>query len=151
MCTTVHSAQRLEVEPVAVSRLLREQLSGALYVVTSHGCLKRATLRLATDPEPASEDCLQLFEQRGLLLLGGWPVRVRLECTPWSETTSELGIRPTRLGWAVGGRWYSETVSCLLHQLVWSLEVAADARGNQEAPAPEAEDAAPEEGTAIAA
>jgi hypothetical protein len=79
-----------------------------------HVSVRSARLRLATGPEPTSDDPLQLAEVRGILWLSGWPVRVRLECRVWSDSEVELSLRSTSLRWPVGTDRYVEAASHLL-------------------------------------
>jgi hypothetical protein len=79
-----------------------------------HVSLRAARLRLASTPEPTSNDPLQLAEVRGILWLSGWPVRVRLECRVWSDSEVEFSLRSTNLRWPVGTVRYVRAATMLL-------------------------------------
>lgn len=68
---------------------------------------------------PERMDCL--FAVRGLLWVAIYPVRVRLECTLWSQSECELGLRPAYLRWPVGGRRYFREAAALLGEIRESL------------------------------
>jgi hypothetical protein len=81
----------------------------------------RARLCLAREPEADSLDPLQLFARRGTLWVGLWQVRVHLECTKWSESKSELALRPSSLRWPVGTEAYARAAQAVLQEVAQVL------------------------------
>ena len=58
-------------------------------------------LWLAAMPEQRNADPDQLYAVRGILWMNGRPIRVSLECSMWSDTVSQLAVRPAGLAWPV--------------------------------------------------
>jgi hypothetical protein len=122
MTSSVYLAQRLRVEPTTAQRLfntLRPGKAGA--DETRVGKWFHSRLWLAAEAEPPSLDPLQLSKRRGILWIGPWPIKVLLECTIWSETESELGLRPRHLRWPVGGTSYFHAATAVLHEVAQCL------------------------------
>ena len=84
-------------------------------------------LWISTEPQPQSVDRQQLRAIRGVLWFGGRPIRVYIELTEWSDTASEIAIRPSRLTWPVLTDGYVRRVAVLLDRISACL-VAADAQ-----------------------
>jgi hypothetical protein len=92
-----------------------------------HVSLARSFVRLgprfwlATQPQVASADRHQLYAVRGILWIGGWPIRVILECSMWSATLSQVAIRPAHVAWPVGSPSYWSLAAAVLDDVIGSL------------------------------
>lgn len=61
-----------------------------------------------------SKDPLQLYGVHGVLWVCCVPVSLNLEFSMWSETKSEVGIRPDSMSWPVGSTSYVDRVAATL-------------------------------------
>jgi hypothetical protein len=133
MTKSAYIARRLAVEPSSARRAIAE-CQRETFQVTLPGGSQRVTARLvlASEPETRGLSAIQLFQRRGTLWIGFWPVRVHLECTAWSETESELGLRPSNLKWPVRTERYARAGVAILQEIGEALidgEIAATYRG----------------------
>jgi hypothetical protein len=85
-------------------------------------------LHLAAHPQAASLDPHQLYAVPGVLWMWGRPVRVSLEFWTWSETLSEVLLRPSGLRWPIQTESYARRVVTTLNEVIWSLQVLALSR-----------------------
>lgn len=69
---------------------------------------------LSSRTEGLSTDALRLYGVRGIMWLSGKPVDVTLEFSVWSDSLSEVGIRPTGISWPVGSERYERRVAAVL-------------------------------------
>ena len=76
---------------------------------------------LATTRRRASSDPLELYRVRGLLWLYGRPVRVELEFSIWSDTLSQVALRPADLAWPVRTERYRRRARQALEDVVTSV------------------------------
>lgn len=76
---------------------------------------------LAANPHKASSDPLELYRVRGLLWLFGRPIRVMLEFSVWSDTVSEVALRPANLAWPVCTERYGRRAARVLEDVVASV------------------------------
>jgi hypothetical protein len=67
------------------------------------------------------DDPLRIVQLPGRLWVSPWPVRVRLECSAWSDNEAELGIQPIRLNWPVCSDRYCKVARTALAELATSL------------------------------
>ena len=104
--TIAYIARTICIDPRLAEEALAGCQQGTFHAVPLQG-RPRARLCLAKEPDADSLDPVQLFGRRGTLWVGLWPVQVHLECMKWSETKSELGLRPSRLRWPVGTEGYA--------------------------------------------
>lgn len=122
MTGSVYLAQRLRVDPTKAQRLFDVWRPGRVGADGSHvGRKFQSRLWLAAEPELPSLDPLQLSQRKGILWIGPWPIKVMLECTIWSVTESELGLRPHNLQWPVGGTMYFRAATVALKEVVQCL------------------------------
>jgi hypothetical protein len=122
MSKHAYLSMRLPIEPTVARRLVTtwsEDTTAVIY--PHHGASYRPRLSLSRRPGRPSVDPLQLFARPGLLRVGPWPVSVQLECTAWSDTESELGLRPAHLRWPVGTRAYGQAADAVLSAVARSL------------------------------
>lgn len=123
--TTAYLARRLPIDPSAAPQLVAECESGrGGRGKTTHARCK-ARLRLAPDPELGRTDDFLLVQRRGVMWIGLWPVRVHLECTSWSQSECELGLRPANLRWPVGRERYVRAGIAALEAMVDSIKALA--------------------------
>lgn len=76
---------------------------------------------LAAKPHEASADPLELYRVRGLLWLFGRPIRVMLEFSIWSDTVSQVAVRPEKLTWPVCTERYGRRAARILEDVVTSV------------------------------
>jgi hypothetical protein len=56
----------------------------------------------------SARDIVVLWQAEGLLWTAGVPVAVEVELARYDRDTTELTVRPRRLRWPVGSRWFTE-------------------------------------------
>jgi hypothetical protein len=76
---------------------------------------------LATKPDEASVDPLEYYRVRGIVWLFGRPIRVELAFSIWSDTVSELTLRPATLTWPVCTEHYEIRAVRLLEDVASSV------------------------------
>jgi hypothetical protein len=76
---------------------------------------------LAAKPDEASSDPLELYRVRALLWLFGRPIRVELEFSIWSDTVSQVALRPAKLTWPVCTERYGRRAARVLEDVVTAL------------------------------
>jgi hypothetical protein len=122
MIHTALVSTRLQMHPSGVHSVVGEwHRSLSPLMVPSHYVRFGRRLWLATKPQLRSPDPLQLYAVRGVLWLNGRPIRVGLEFSTWSATTTQLAIRPDRLAWPVSTERYANRVRELLDGLIGSV------------------------------
>ena len=120
MSTYAYIARRVCIDPRRAPDALAVCDQRTLHAIPVQGG-PRARLCLAREHEADSLDPLQLFARRGTLWVGLWPVRVHLECMKWSESKSELGLRPSSLRWPVGTDAYARAAFAVLQEVAEAL------------------------------
>ena len=78
-------------------------------------------LWLATTRHQASSDPLELYRVQGVLWLYGRPIRVELEFSIWSDTVSQVALRPANLAWPVRTEQYERRAAQVLDDVVASV------------------------------
>ena len=102
MIDTALVSTRLSVHPSSAPRALREWHESLPPVTRARGFVRfENRLWLAAMPEQKNTDPDQLYAVRGILWMNGRPIRVGLECSMWSDTVSQLALRPAGLAWPV--------------------------------------------------
>ena len=118
--TAAYITRTLCIEPHHAEEAMAECQQGTFHAAPVRG-RPRARLCLAREPDADSQDPLQLFARRGTMWVGLWPVRVHLECNKWSESKSELGLRPSTMRWPVGTEGYARAALALLKEVAQAL------------------------------
>jgi hypothetical protein len=79
---------------------------------------------LASDAEHGGVDPLMLYEVPGVVWINGRPVLVKLEFSMWSDTLSEIGVRPKGISWPVGTDRYERRVEAAFDVVSASLSLS---------------------------
>ena len=122
MIDTAYVSTRLNIHPSSAQGALREWHQSLPVVMRTRGCVRfESRLWLAAMPEQGSLDPDQLYTVRSTLWMNGLPIRVGLECSMWSDTVSQLAIRPERLAWPVRTDRYGRRAAQVLEDVVESI------------------------------
>jgi hypothetical protein len=114
--------RRLSVHPSDV-RSAAEGWHERLPAVLGSGPMRvESRFWLATKgPHEASSDPLELYRVRGVLWMFGRPIRVMLEFSIWSNTVSQVALRPAKLTWPVCTERYGRRAAQVLEDVATSL------------------------------
>jgi hypothetical protein len=62
-----------------------------------------------------------MYQVPGVVWINGRPVRLKLEFSMWSDTLSEIGVRPKGISWPVGTDRYERRVAAVLDAIDGAL------------------------------
>ena len=122
MIDTAFVSTRLSVHPSSAPRALGESHESLPPVTRARGFVRfENRLWLAAMPEQRNTDPDQLYAVRGILWMNGRPIRVSLECSMWSDTVSQLALRPAGLAWPVRTDRYGRRAVQVLEDVVGAV------------------------------
>jgi len=118
MYETRFISRKLEVHPSSVPTRASEWHRSLPSVRAVPGFVRTgARLWLDREPRFGSPDPLQMYVVPGILWLKVIPIQVHLEISMWSETVSQLSLRPARLTWPVRSGGYALQAAAVLDEL----------------------------------
>jgi hypothetical protein len=122
MTTTAFTSRRLHMHPASVPTVVTEWHRSLPAVTAVPGFVRLGPRQwLAEEPQVGVSDPLQVYVVPGVLWLWGRPVRVHLEFSMWSNSDSQLSLRPAHLAWPVRTRSYALRAEAVLDAVVHSL------------------------------
>jgi hypothetical protein len=120
--TTAFISRRLDIHPSSVPAVVAEWHRSLPAVTAVRGFVRLGPrLWLADAPEGGGCDPFQMYVVPGVLWLWGRPVRVHLEFSMWSNSDSQLSLRPAHLAWPVRTEGYALRARSVLDDVVDAL------------------------------
>ena len=112
---SAYMSKRLDIRPREVHKTAASWHRGLESVRLAPQYVRvNRRLWLYKDADSFRAGPLLLYGVRGLLWVNARPVRVTLEFSCWSDSSSEVGVRPAGIAWPVGSVQYDRQVAATL-------------------------------------